>query len=88
MIPRRATVVVDGDEVGTARHFNGYRDALWLQPGLHTVEFQVRGYMTLRVRVDAKEGRYYKLQYRLRKGEGVDPRSSGKESSDGEGEQT
>lgn len=73
--PHKAEVFVDGEEMGTARHFNGNRHSLWLQPGEHAIKIEAPGYMTLELDLHAKEGRYYRLQYHLKRGQGLDPRS-------------
>jgi hypothetical protein len=74
--PRKATVIVDGTDVGQARDFNSRAYPLWLKAGAHTLEFSRPGYQTLRVKFEVKRGRAYRVHYELREGEGVDPRSS------------
>lgn len=73
--PRKAKVSVDGDEVGQARDFDSRAYPLWLKPGTHELELSRPGYQTLRVKIDVKKGRAYRVRYDLREGEGLDPRS-------------
>ena len=77
VIPRKATLVVDGTSVGQARDFSSRAYPLWLPAGTHDLELSYKGYQTLRVRFEAKRGRAYRIHYDLRGGEGLDPRSSG-----------
>ena len=77
VIPRKATLVVDGTNVGQARDFSSRAYPLWLPAGTHHLELSYKGYQTLRVRLEAKRGRAYRIHYDLRQGEGLDPRSSG-----------
>ncbi len=74
--PRKATVIVDGTDVGQARDFNSRAYPLWLKAGTHTLELSRPGYQTLRVKFEVKRGRAYRVHYDLREGKGVDPRSS------------
>jgi hypothetical protein len=74
--PGKADVQLDGQHVGQARDFNGRWDLLWLSPGEHVVEFSREGYQTLQLSVEVQAGGYVKLQEKLQKGSGVDPRSS------------
>jgi len=75
--PRKATVIVDGTNVGQARDFSSRAYPLWLESGTHELELSHRGYQTLRVKLEAKRGRAYRIHYDLHEGEGTDPRSSG-----------
>ena len=74
--PRKATVIVDGSDVGQARDFSSRAYPLWLKAGTHTLELGYRGYLTLRVKFAVKRGRAYRVHYDLREGEGIDPRST------------
>ncbi len=74
--PRKATVVVDGTNVGQARDFDSRAYPLWLKAGTHDIELSYRGRQTLRVRFDVKRGSAYRVHYDLRDGEGLDPRSN------------
>ena len=67
--PGRAHVLVDGADVGKARHFDEPYSPLWVKPGKHDVEFEANGYQPLSTSIDVKEGRYYKLTFNLTKGE-------------------
>lgn len=77
--PRKATVRVDGYEVGQARDFNDSYTPLFLTEGEHVVELSYRGYKTLKVRVHGSAGSELNLHYDLEKGEGVDSRSEAAE---------
>lgn len=74
--PKRATVRLDGEDVGVAKDWNGVWDRLPLGPGDHQIEFVLDGYMTLQVQLDARAGRVYHVDRELRRGEGLDPRST------------
>lgn len=73
--PKKATLRVDGKAVGQARDYNGNWDLLFLQAGEHLVTFEAIGYMTLRLAMEVEPGSYQRIQYRLQKGDGIDPRS-------------
>jgi len=73
--PRRATVVLDGNDLGQARDFDSVTDPLWLGPGEHRLTLRAPGYETLTVRLDTGKAVHSRLHYRLRKGNGTDPRS-------------
>lgn len=75
VLPRNATVRVDGEELGFAKDFNGTWDALRLAPGVRVLEFSKDGYRTFRAVVDVRAGRTYRIERRLEKGEGLDPGS-------------
>jgi PEGA domain-containing protein len=74
--PRKATVIVDGSDVGQARDFSSRAYPLWLKAGTHTLELGYRGYQTLRVKFEVRRGRAYRVHYELREGDGIDPRST------------
>lgn len=73
--PRKAAVLLDGEEVGRAKDFNGTWDRLTVPSGGHTLEFSAPGYMTLRTAIRLEPGKYYRISEDLRKGAGIDPRS-------------
>ena len=73
--PKKAHLILDGDDLGKVKYFNGSWDRLSLSPGLHKLVFTAPGYRTLRVEMDAEPGRFYRLEYSMEKGEGEDPRS-------------
>jgi len=73
--PKRARVFVDGVEVGEARDYNGNWDVLELRPGRRTIELRADGYLTLRLAIDAESGSTYRIEQRLERGDGLDPRS-------------
>jgi len=73
--PKKAELYVDGEFAGEARDFNGTWDALFVKPGVHTLEFRCEGYRTLSIGLRVRAGRHYRISERLQKGEGPDPRS-------------
>jgi PEGA domain len=74
--PRKATVVVDGTDVGQARDFDSRAYPLWLKAGTHHLELRYKDHQTLRVRIEVRRGKAYRVNYELRDGEGIDSRSS------------
>jgi hypothetical protein len=74
--PKKARLILDGEDLGKVKQFNGNWDRLALAPGVHTLEFRADGYRTLRLEMEAESGSFYRLDYRMEKGEGEDPRSS------------
>lgn len=74
--PKRATVTLDGDEIGRAKEYNGNWNYLWLEPGTYELAFSADGYKTLKAHLRVMEGRHYRFVDRLEKGEGLDPRST------------
>jgi hypothetical protein len=73
--PRKATVKLDGYEVGQERDFNDDYTPLFVTSGDHILEFSYRGYKTLKVRIHGTEGQSLNLHFDLDKGEGTDSRS-------------
>jgi hypothetical protein len=73
--PSSARVIWNGEDVGRAKDYNGSWDRLRVSSGRQWLELKADGYKTLRVAVDARSGGYYRLDYALEKGEGIDPRS-------------
>jgi hypothetical protein len=73
--PKAALVRLDGEVVGKAKDYNGAWDVLHVGQGDHMVEFEAPGMMTLRIGLSASPGRYYRFDYDLREGSGIDPRS-------------
>ena len=49
---------------------------MWLDPGVHVLEFSKDGYKTLRRAVDVKAGMHARIAEQMDKGEGLDPRST------------
>jgi hypothetical protein len=74
--PRRAEVWVDGIYRGQARDYSGTWDRLFLAPGTHVVEIRRDGYQTLRRHLRLPPSGYHRIEARLQKGEGIDPRST------------
>jgi hypothetical protein len=73
--PKKASVSLDGEDVGFAKDYNGRWDRLWVEPGRHEIVFERDGYRTLRVAFRARPGRAYRFAYDLQRGAGLDPRS-------------
>ncbi|MBI3448847.1 MAG: PEGA domain-containing protein [Acidobacteria bacterium] len=73
--PRKASVKVDGYDVGQARDFNSSYTPLFITPGDHTLELSYPDHQVLRLRVHSAAGEALDLRYDLADGEGVDPRS-------------
>lgn len=73
--PRKSKVVLDGEDVGLAKDYDGRWDRLPVGSGTHVVELSHPGYQTLRVVVDARSGGQYRIDYDLTRGDGLDPRS-------------
>lgn len=74
--PRKADILIDGNDVGQARDFDPDFRPLWLAPGNHVVEIRYPGYQTLRIQMEVSKGQVSDLHYRLRSGTGIDERSS------------
>jgi hypothetical protein len=74
--PRKADIVIDGNDVGEARDYDADFRPLWLSPGDHVLELRYLGYQTLRIRLDVNKGQVSDLHYKLRAGSGLDERSS------------
>jgi hypothetical protein len=81
VIPKRASVRLDGEDVGFAKDWNGIWDRLQIPSGTHVLEFGLEGHQTLQVHLDAQPGRVYHIRRELQKGEGIDPRSSSEAST-------
>ena len=73
--PRKAHLLLNGEDLGKVKFFNGNWDRLPLPPGQYKLAFIAAGYRTLRVEMEVEAGRFYRLDYRMEKGEGEDPRS-------------
>jgi hypothetical protein len=73
--PRNARVILDGSALGPAKDYDSWPDRVILRPGAHIVEMKAPGRRALRVDLNAEKGRFYSLHYRLKRGEGLDPRS-------------
>jgi len=65
--PEEAQVFLDGRFIGTADDFDGYPDYLYLQPGKYRLEFQLQGFETQSVDIDAHGGSQVKLDNHLKK---------------------
>jgi hypothetical protein len=74
--PRKADILMDGNDVGEARDYDADFRPLWLSPGDHLLELRYPGYQTLRIRMDLGKGQASVLHYKLRAGSGLDERSS------------
>jgi len=73
--PKKARVLVDGEEMGFAKDYDGRWDRLSVAPGRHKVEFRADGYQSLTTWIDTRDGGLYRLAYALEHGSGTDPRS-------------
>jgi len=73
--PGKATLRVDGEDVGRAKDFNGTWDRLTIASGKHVFEFAAEGYTTLRTTIQLQPGRLYRIDHDLTKGTGVDDRT-------------
>jgi hypothetical protein len=73
--PGKATVRLDGEDVGQAKDYDGRWDQLSVEPGQHTLEFEAEGFKTLRLDINIRPGSHYRMGYDLSEGEGPDPRS-------------
>jgi len=74
--PGKATLRLDGEDVGRAKDYRGTWNQLYVAPGSHVLELEAPGYQTLRFTLDAQGGRTYHIAHQLQKGDGVDPRSA------------
>ena len=68
--PEQARVILDGMLIGVADDFDGSPDYLYLKPGHYTLEFQLGGYQTQRLEIDAKPGNYIPINLKLERVQG------------------
>ena len=68
--PEQARVLLDGQLIGVADDFDGYPDYLYLKPGHYTIEFQLQGYRSQKVEIDAQPGRYFPIKLDLERVKG------------------
>jgi hypothetical protein len=73
--PEHARVLLDGTLIGVADDFDGYPDYLYLKPGHYTLEFQLQGYASHKLEIDAQPGGYFPINLKLEriKGEKAAP---------------
>jgi hypothetical protein len=73
--PENARVILDGGLIGVADDFDGNPDYLYLKPGHYTVEFQLQGYASHKIEIDAEPGGYFPINLKLEriKGEKAAP---------------
>jgi hypothetical protein len=73
--PEHARVILEGSLIGVADNFDGYPDYLYLKPGHYTVEFQLQGYASQKIEIDAQPGGYVPINLKLEriKGEKAAP---------------
>ncbi|MGQ9495505.1 MAG: PEGA domain-containing protein [Thermoanaerobaculaceae bacterium] len=71
--PEHARVFLDGQLIGTADDFDGNPDYLYLRPGTYTLEFVLPGYENEKVIVEAGPGRYFPLDFALKRKTGEKP---------------
>jgi hypothetical protein len=74
--PRKATVRLDGENVGRAKDYNGSWNVLVLEPGRYLLELERDGYRTLQIPLEVESAAHYHILERLEEGEGLDPRSA------------
>ena len=74
--PKKASLFIDGEEAGQVRDYNTTAYPLWLARGTHVIEFRQKGYQTLRVKIEVRAGKSYRVHYDLHSGSGIDPRST------------
>jgi hypothetical protein len=68
--PEHARVILDGQLIGVADDFDGSPDYLYLRPGHYTIEFQLGGYRSEKVEIDAKPGSHFPINLDLQRIEG------------------
>jgi hypothetical protein len=67
--PWKATLTVDGSNLGQARDFNSSSHPLWLKSGGHKIVLVYPGYQSLEFNLDVGKALAYDLHYRLTKTE-------------------
>lgn len=65
--PEEARVLLDGRYIGTADDFDGYPDFLYLKPGKYRLEFQLEGFETQSVDIEARPGVKIEIDNKLKK---------------------
>lgn len=73
--PEHARVYLNGELIGTADDFDGFPDYLYLERGRYTLEFRVSGYQSGTLEVEARAGRFFPVDLKLKRvaGEAVAP---------------
>ena len=73
--PEQARVILDDQLIGVADDFDGSPDYLYLRPGHYTIEFQLAGYRSEKMEIDAQPGNYFPININLQriKGEKATP---------------
>lgn len=71
--PEDARVILDGTVIGIADDFDGYPGYLLLEPGTYELEFALPGYVSERVVIEARGGRFFPLDNRLQRTPGETP---------------
>lgn len=67
VVPDHARVALDGQLIGVAADFSGDPDFLYLRPGTYHLEVSLGGYQAEHFELEAKPGRYYPLEVRLKR---------------------
>jgi len=67
--PEEALVLINGQIAGEADQFDGWPAYLWLEPGEHSISFQLQGYQTITRRVRIQPNRGIRFTDRLVPGE-------------------
>ncbi len=68
--PEHARVILDGMLIGVADDFDGTPDYLYLRPGHYTIEFQLGGYRSEKLEIDASLGNFVPIKLKLERIQG------------------
>lgn len=71
--PKKATVYLDGQQIGRVKSYDGWPRYLWLEEGDHQLVFYLEGYRTHVENVRVQRGIVLKLAYRLIEGQATAP---------------
>jgi hypothetical protein len=71
--PKKATVYLDGQQIGRVKNYDGWPRYLWLEQGDHQLVFHLEGYRTHVESVRVQRGIVMKLAYRLVEGQATPP---------------
>jgi hypothetical protein len=71
--PKDTAVYLDGDYVGTTRHFDGYPGHLWVSAGMHEITFHLPGFKTISRRYRVLPGILLKVRFRMEPGDTTPP---------------
>ncbi|MBI4914402.1 MAG: PEGA domain-containing protein [Acidobacteria bacterium] len=65
--PEHARVYLNGELIGTADDFDGFPDYLYLERGRYTLEFRIPGYESGTLEVEARAGRFFPVDLKLKR---------------------